>query len=83
MSRQLIVSLASIVFAGTAGTLCIVWPRNVAAFFRERYMTNKYFRYQPFSGMVLKPWYPTYIRCWGIFAWIIVLLVIYVEAFSR
>ena len=37
----------------------------------------------PMSNMVLKPWYPTYIRSAGIFIWLWELTVLYLVIFHR
>jgi len=33
------------------------------------------------GGIVLKPWYPTYLRCQGIFLWIFVACMLYAVVF--
>jgi hypothetical protein len=44
---------------------------------RKNYAKSKFVRAYPFASMVLKPWYPYYIRCAGIFIWLWALIVGY------
>jgi hypothetical protein len=37
---------------------------------QRKYAKSKLVRGYPFSGMVMKPWYPIYIRAAGIFIWL-------------
>jgi hypothetical protein len=37
---------------------------------RRNYEKHKIVQWYPFSNLVLKPWYPLYIRCAGVFIWI-------------
>jgi hypothetical protein len=47
--------------------LCILMPHRIAAYARERYSRlPKWMQDWPFADLVLKPWYPTYLRITGI-----------------
>jgi hypothetical protein len=45
---------------------------------RKNYEKSKFMQSRSFSSMVLKPSYPTYIRCAGIFIWLWDLGIIYI-----
>jgi len=47
------------------GALCIFKTKMVVEWGRKSY--NKRGFLYPFASMVAKPWYPTYIRCMGVF----------------
>jgi hypothetical protein len=48
---------------------------------QKNYEKSKFVQSYPFSNMVLKPWYPTYIRCAGVFIWLWDLAIIYAVVF--
>jgi hypothetical protein len=73
---QLLLLVATIVFTAAAGTLCVFWPERVAAYERKKYhRSNKFIQKWPFFDMVLLPWYPTYLRCMGVFLWLFALAI--------
>jgi hypothetical protein len=51
---------------GLSAWLCMFRTNMLAKWQRKNYANSAFVRAYPFSGMVLKPWYPTYIRFWGI-----------------
>ncbi len=62
--------------------VCILNPERVAGYFRERYLrSGKLAQKWPFSKMVLKSWYPTYLRAIGliglplVFVWLYAVVV--------
>jgi hypothetical protein len=65
------------------GWLCVFKTNMVVAWGRRNYAKSKFVRAYPFSSMVLRPWYPTYIRCAGVFVWLWALLIIYLVTFRN
>ena len=49
------------------GALCIFKTKMLVGWAQKNYSKSKFVQAYPFSGMVMKPWYPTYIRGAGIF----------------
>ena len=39
---------------------------------RRRYVSRRYLQHYPFARMVMKPWYPTYLRIVGVLVWVVV-----------
>src|SRR5208282_6365678 len=68
--------IASLGFVA-CGYLCVFRTDMVVGWGRKNYEKSKLVQAYPFSNIVLKPWYPTYIRCAGIFIWLWALAVIY------
>jgi hypothetical protein len=52
------------------GGLCIFKTNTLVGWAQRNYAKSKFVQAYPFSGMVMKPWYPTYIRVAGIFIWL-------------
>jgi hypothetical protein len=73
------VFVTAVVVAGLAicGWLCIYKTDALVEQQRRRYEKHGWIRAYPFSGMVMKSWYPTYLRCSGIFVWLWDLVLIY------
>jgi hypothetical protein len=63
------------------GWLGVFKTNMVVAMGRKNYEKSKFLRSSPLSGIVLKPWYPTYIRCVGIFIWLWALAIVYLMVF--
>jgi hypothetical protein len=63
------------------GWLCVFKTSAVVGFGRKNYEKNKFVRSYPFSNMVIKPWYPIFIRCAGVFIWFWALAIIYTVVF--
>lgn len=61
-------AVANVGFA-VSGWYCIFRTNSIVKRAQESYTKHKLTRTYPFSGMVMKTWYPTYIRCAGIFIW--------------
>jgi hypothetical protein len=51
---------------GLSAWLCIFRTDIFVKWQQKKYANSAFVRAYPFSGMVLKSWYPTYIRFWGI-----------------
>jgi hypothetical protein len=51
---------------GLSAWLCIFRTDMLVRWQRKNYANCAFVRAYPFSEMVLKPWYPTYIRFWGV-----------------
>jgi len=62
-------ALALLGFA-VSGWLCVFQTDRVLAWRRRSYERSKFVQAYPFSSLVLKPWYRTYLRCAGIFIWL-------------
>ena len=63
--------------------LCIAKPNEVAGYARRRYLkSSKFFQKWPFSNMVMKPWYPAYLRLMGVFGLCFMLIWLYAVATS-
>jgi hypothetical protein len=69
----------AVLVAGLAlvGWLCIYKTDTLVERARRRYERHWFVRAYPFSGMVMKDWYPAYLRFWGIVIWIWALVLIY------
>jgi hypothetical protein len=52
------------------GALCIFRTSMLVGWAQRNYTKSKFVQAYPFSGMVMKPWYPIYIRSAGIFIWL-------------
>jgi len=62
--------------------LCITEPDRIAGYFRQRYLKRgKFVRMWPFSNVVMRAWYPTYLRIWGLFGLVLGLGMIVVSIF--
>jgi hypothetical protein len=55
------------VFFYVCGGLCIFKTNMLVGWAQRNYTKSKFVQAYPFSGMVMKPWYPIYIRGAGIF----------------
>jgi hypothetical protein len=60
-----------VVLALTAvsGWVCVFRTSKLVKWSQNNYKKSRIFRRWPGSGLVLKSWYPTYLRCMGIYAW--------------
>jgi hypothetical protein len=52
------------------GALCIFRTTTLVGWAQKNYTKSKLVQAYPFSGMVMKSWYPIYIRGAGIFIWL-------------
>jgi len=57
------------------GWLCVFRTDMLVTWGRKNAKTK--FALSPFSGIPMKPQYPTYIRCAGIFLWLSAIAIIY------
>ena len=62
------------------GGLCIFKARMLVGW-AQRNTKSKLVQAYPFSGMVMKPWYPAYIRGAGVFVWLWALAIDYLVLF--
>jgi len=70
------------VFLALVGALCIFKPESMQAWFQKRHSrSNKFVQNYPFAKLIFKPWYPTYLRFMGVWAWMFALFFAY-AAFS-
>ena len=65
------------------GWLCVFRTNMLVMWGRKNYAKSKFVQAYPFSSMVMKPGYPTYIRCMGIFIWLWALAMIYLVVFHN
>jgi hypothetical protein len=63
------------------GALCIFRTSMLVGWAQRSYTKSKFVQAYPFSGMVMKPWYPIYIRGAGIFIWLWALAIDYLVLF--
>jgi hypothetical protein len=64
------------------GWFCIFRTSVLVERARKNYTKgNRFVQAYPFSNLVLKPYYPVYIRCAGIFIWLWSLVVDYLVLF--
>jgi hypothetical protein len=66
--------------------LCATQPRRVATYMRDKYLRSpKWLRNWPFASMVVKDWYPIYLRVVGIggFVCAVIWLGLVIEQFSK
>jgi hypothetical protein len=76
------VGVAAVVAA--YGTWLLLRSEAAAALARERYHRSHWLiQNWPFHSMVLRPWFPTYLRFGGAFCWVFALLVVAAVVFSR
>jgi hypothetical protein len=68
-SGAIVVAVMSVFFF-VCGGLCIFRTKMLVAWGQRSYAKSKFVQAYPFSGMVMKPWYPIYIRSAGIFIWL-------------
>lgn len=68
-----------VVITGTAMAVfcavCAVKPEKIASYARDRHLrSGKWSTRLPFSGIVMKRWYPTYVRWVGLVGFLCTLL---------
>ena len=63
------------------GWLCVFKTNMLVERARKNYEKRKFVRAFASSDMVLKPWYPTFIRCAGVFIWLWAVAIIYAVLF--
>jgi hypothetical protein len=68
-------------FFYVCGALCIFKTNMLVGWAQRNYTKSKFVKAYPFSGMVMKPWYPIYIRSAGIFIWLWALAIDYLVLF--
>jgi hypothetical protein len=64
------------VFA-VCGWFCVFRTNMLVTWGRKNYEKSKFVQAYPFSNVVQKSWYPTYIRCAGIFIWLWALAILF------
>ena len=76
-----VILTVAIITGGSLATFCLycgVKPDSVAANFRRRYQrSSKLVQKLPFASMVMKPWYPTYVRIVGLLGFVCGLVWLY------
>ena len=74
------------VYMAAMCALCAVQPDKVAAYVRRKHLSNpRWVRNWPFAGMVMKEWYPVYLRLIGTvgFVFMLVWLTLVIRFFSK
>jgi hypothetical protein len=79
-SKAIWLAVISLAFYA-CGALCIFRTSMLVGWAQKNYTKSKFVQAYPFSGMVMKPWYPTYIRAAGIFIWLWALAIDYLVLF--
>jgi hypothetical protein len=74
-----VISLAFYAF----GALCIFRTSMLVGSAQKNYTKSRFVQAYPFSSMVMKPWYPIYIRGAGIFIWLWALAIDYMVLFHE
>jgi len=69
-SGAITIAVLSVAFY-VCGGLCIFRTKMLVAWGRRRYAKSKLVQGHPLSDMVTKPSYPVYIRCAGVFIWLL------------
>jgi hypothetical protein len=66
-----LVSVVVIVALAALGWICLFRTDVMAEWARRQHQRrSKFVQDYPFSNIVLKPWYPTYLRSMGVFIWL-------------
>jgi hypothetical protein len=59
------------IFLASVGSFCLLKPVIVQHWFqRQHNRSPKFVQNLPLSKLIFKAWYPTYLRFWGVFAWL-------------
>jgi hypothetical protein len=77
MTLKLCLFVAMVGALALLGGVCVFNPLAIVKIAQRNYARSKLTRAWPFSNMVLKPWYPAYLRFMGLFAWAFAALLIY------
>lgn len=79
-------AVSCLVAVAATGAYCAVQPNKVAAYARRRHLgLPRWLRKWPGAGMVMKEWYPTYLRVGGIagFVYALLWLALLIRMFSK
>jgi hypothetical protein len=82
---MLFVLACAIAIAATC-VFCAVQPNKVTAYMRSKHLSSpRWLRNWFFAGLVMKEWYPVYLRVWGIggFVCALVWLALLIRLFSK
>jgi hypothetical protein len=82
----IILALTCGIAIATICAFCAVQPNKVAAYMRRKHLSSpRWLRNWPFAGMVMKEWYPVYLRVVGIggFVCALVWLTLLIRIFSK
>lgn len=69
--------------AGVAGWFCVFRTSMLVSWAQNNYRHSKIARWWPGAGVVMKSWYPTYLRCMGVYIWAFGLLILVLFTFAR
>ena len=78
MDSKKLLAVLAIVALAALGWACLFRTNVIVEWVRRDYRrSNRFVQAWPFSNLVLKSWYPTYLRSMGICFWIFDSLLIY------
>ena len=79
---QIPATVTAAVFLVFVGAFCVFKPTSIQAWLQRRHnKSNKFVQNYPLAKLIFKPWYPTYLRVMGVWAWMFALIFAY-AAFS-
>jgi hypothetical protein len=63
----MLLAVSSGILVAVTCAFCAVQPNKVATYMRRKHLSSpRWLRNWPFAGMVMKEWYPVYLRVTGI-----------------
>jgi hypothetical protein len=63
------VLVAVVAITTVLGWICIFRTSKLVTWAQNNYRKSKVLRWWPGSSLVMKPWYPRYLCCMGVYAW--------------
>ena len=70
---------AAAVVLAFVGAFCIFRPERIQGWLQRRHNRgSRFVQNYPLARLVFKPWYPTYLRFMGVWAWMFALFFAYV-----
>jgi hypothetical protein len=71
-------AVASAIFLAFVGSFCLLKPLSVQRWVQRQYdKSNRFVQNWPFSKLIFKPWYPTYLRLMGVITLVFAVLLGY------
>jgi hypothetical protein len=67
----------AVILLTLGGFFSIFKPERMQAWFRRQHNGSKFLQNYPFAKLISKPWYPTYLRFMGVWAWMLALFFAY------
>ncbi len=73
-----IISLVLSTIAFAFSCWLVFWTNAAVKFARRHnYAESKFLQRHPFSSIASKSWYPVYLRCQGIWMWLVIVVLLY------